>query len=100
MMKTVWDFPLTLEPEQFIDLPTGSEPLTVQTHDSGSRDRPICLYALVCPSHPLCRRKVTVVDGGQPRCYVTREEYVGTVCVGKSQGYIAHVFLCGEEVPV
>jgi hypothetical protein len=95
--KTVWKYPLSVDDEQFIEMPANAHILCVQTQ----RGRP-CLWALVDPTNQPETRKILIAGTGH-----VREElwglvnYIGTFQLDYGQ-LVFHVFesvIYGEIAP-
>ncbi len=86
-MKSIYKFPLSVGDESEINMPSGSEILTVQVQDNK-----ICIWAKVdLGSTTLQVRTFRVVGTGHP--FDPKLTYIGTVLIGL---FVWHIF----EVPI
>lgn len=88
MEKTIWKFELENTDEQKVEMPVGSEILTVQTQNETP-----CLWALVDPSADKETRYLEVFGTGNPLPYCTDLDriYISTYQL-KGGSLVFHVF--------
>lgn len=73
-MRTIWKYPLEITDEQFIDVPLGSEPLSVQVQNDQ-----LCIWVLVTNhNRPTKEQPIRIYGTGHPVESLHRD-YVGTV---------------------
>ncbi len=84
-MKTVYKYPLKITDFQEIDMPEGSEILSVKTQMLGSGNRlfgndrqELCLFAAVDEENPLVPRRIRIFGTGNPMEYEHELKYIGT----------------------
>ena len=85
-MRTVYKYPLLLEDTQEIEMPGGSQILTVQVQ----RDQP-CVWALVETQSQLVNRTFRVAGTGHDIPYGPELDYIGTFQL-QSGLLVFHVF--------
>ncbi len=85
-MKTIWKYELETTDDQWIDMPIGAEPLTVQVQHEVP-----CLWALVNPQAPLAKVHVRIFGTGHS--FVgSVSKYVGTYQLHNGS-FVGHVFI-------
>lgn len=87
-MKTIWKCKLDIVDDQYIEVPLGSQPLTVQ-YQRGE----LCLWVLVPNAgRPKTEQMIHVYGTGNPIPDV-RSQYVGTVQeTNRGRQFVWHVF--------
>ncbi len=93
-MKTIWKFELQIEDEQFVNMPSGSKILSIQTqHDK------IVFWAMVEPAMEITPVRFVIVGTGHPitdKC-VNDGNYVGTVQTFNGD-LVWHVFIDSDSI--
>ena len=85
MSQTIWKFPLAVQDEQLIDVPKGSQILSVATQHGQ-----LCVWAIVDPEAELLPHKFSVRGTGHA---IVGDEgtYIGTAQMAGGQ-LVWHVF--------
>ena len=60
-MKSIWKFPVEVTDEQFVEMPVGAQPLSVQVQDGQA-----CIWALVDTKAKKEERLVQIFGTGHP----------------------------------
>lgn len=81
---TIWKYPLEITDEQFVDVPRGAAPLTVDFQGDQ-----LCMWAYVDPGNEKSRMRVHIYGTGNPIPPGRAETYVGTA---SNDGLVWHVF--------
>lgn len=84
-MKTIWKYPLKLTEVQQIELPQGSDPLTVQMQDHRPR-----VWAIVDPKEPIHTQLTFYIIGTGEPFDETNKKYLGTI---QQTEFVWHVFV-------
>jgi len=87
-MKTIWKFEFKVQDDIKIEMPIGSEILTVQEQEGQS-----CLWALVDPDYSTEIRRFDLFGTGHPinENIVTSRKYIGTFQM-ESGKFVFHLF--------
>jgi hypothetical protein len=72
-MKTIWKFPLMLNGLCGIDMPDGTEILSIQTQNGQP-----CMWGLVDAAHPKVHRTFLTLGTGHPAQSATAQNFIGT----------------------
>jgi len=86
--RTIWKYPIRIDDEVVISMPSGAAILTVQVQNDE-----VCLWASVDPSARLERRRIAIYGTGNPvraACYISTFQTHGGAGVW-------HAFDLGEE---
>ena len=91
MNSTIWKYPLKVTDEQIINLPIGSEYLSVQVQNGTP-----CLWAKVNPQeNVIIRVKIVTVGTGHPADHVNEYmQFLGTYQLFDGE-FVGHVFVGG-----
>lgn len=93
--KAIWKYPLSIDPEQTIRMPSGARLLHVAIQKSMSLEatyETACLWAQVYPAGAKAWRHIVVEMTGSP--FSHNLPYVGTFQIGP---FVGHVFDAGER---